>query len=151
MASSSLYLIAADALLLLHVLVVLFIVVGLLLIVAGGARGWSWVRNPWFRLAHLLAVGVVVAQVWAGEICPLTIWEQALRRRAGSAAYSGSFIAHWLERALYYDAPTWVFVLCYTLFGLVVAAGWYRVRPRQIFGGRRGPAGSDAPRSRRSP
>ena len=138
MEASFLYLIAADALLVLHVLVVLFIVVGLLLIIAGGVRGWSWVRNPWFRLTHLIAVGVVVAQAWAGEICPLTVWEQGLRHRAGSATYSGSLIAHWLQRALYYEAPMWVFALCYTLFGLAVAASWYRVRPRRLPGGRRG-------------
>ena len=47
------YALAADALLLAHVLFVLFVVLGLLLVFAGWRRSWSWVRNPWFRVAHL--------------------------------------------------------------------------------------------------
>ena len=128
----TLYLLAADALLLLHLLVVIFIVAGLLLVYAGGLRGWSWVRNPWFRIIHLIAIGVVVVQAWAGELCPLTVWEQGLRLRAGGVAYSGSFIAHWLGELLYYEAPMWVFALCYTVFGALVLAAWYLVRPRPL-------------------
>jgi len=124
------YLFAADALLVAHCALVLFIGGGLALVLAGGALGWAWVTNPWFRLAHLLAIGVVVAQAWAGRICPLTVWEQALRQRAGEAGYSGGFIAHWLQELLYYEAPLWVFALAYSLFGLLVLLAWWRVRPR---------------------
>ena len=64
MDSSSFHLMAADALLILHVTVVLFIVAGLVLIIAGGLRGWPWVHNRWFRVAHVVAIGVVVVQAW---------------------------------------------------------------------------------------
>ena len=47
----TLYLLAADGILLVHVLFVLFVLLGLLLIVAGYFYDWSWVRNPRFRLA----------------------------------------------------------------------------------------------------
>lgn len=124
------YLLAADALLLLHVLFVAFVIVGLLLILLGGAFGWRWVRNPLFRWLHLVAIAVVVAQAWVGLVCPLTSWEMALRERAGEAVYAGGFIAHWLEQLLYYRAPDWVFVLVYSLFGLLVLASWFLVRPR---------------------
>lgn len=130
MDSPSFYLMAADGLLILHVTVVLFIVAGLALIIVGGLRGWSWVHNRWFRIAHLVAIGVVIAQAWAGLLCPLTVWEQALRQRAGAATYPGSFIAHWLETLLYYQAPMWVFALIYSAFGALVVIAWYRVRPR---------------------
>ena len=69
------YIIAADALLVVHALFVLFVTAGLLLIATGGLRGWYWVRNAYFRWAHLLAIAVVVLQSWLGLICPLTIWE----------------------------------------------------------------------------
>jgi hypothetical protein len=121
---------AADAILLLHVLFVGFVIVGLLLVICGGLRGWSWVRNPWFRLTHLLAIAVVLLQSWVGVICPLTTWEMALRSQAGSATYAGSFISYWLGRILYYQAPSWVFVVSYTVFGLLVVACWLWVRPR---------------------
>lgn len=129
-----LYLLAADGILLLHVLWVAFIVLGLILIFIGGCCGWWWVRNPWFRLVHLAAIGLVVLQSWLGMICPLTRWEMALRDRAGDAVYSGAFIAHWLERLLYYQAPAWVFTVCYTLFAAVVAVSWVVIRPRPIRG-----------------
>jgi Trk-type K+ transport system membrane component len=37
---------------------------------------------------------------------------------------------------LYYRAPGWVFALCYTIFGGLVLAGWYWVRPRPFYGDR---------------
>jgi multisubunit Na+/H+ antiporter MnhB subunit len=129
MDSPTLFLLAADAILLLHALFVGFVVVGLVLILVGKARAWSWVRNPWFRVAHLVAIGVVVLQSWFGVICPLTTLETTLRSRAGEAAYAGSFVAHWLETLLYYRVPPWVFVVCYTAFGAVVVASWFWVRP----------------------
>ena len=130
MEDGALYILAADAILLLHVTVVAFVVFGLIFIILGKLRVWSWVRNPWFRYAHIAAIGIVVLQSWLRVICPLTTWEMALREKGGDAVYSGSFVAHWLESILYYRAPEWVFVVGYTLFGVLVAASWYWVRPR---------------------
>lgn len=129
MESQTLYLLAADILLLTHVLFVAFVVFGLLLILVGKLFSWRWVRNRIFRLAHLIAIGVVVVQSWFGVICPLTTWEMALRERAGDVVYGGTFMSHWLETILYYDAPAWVFVVCYTIFGLLVVVSWFWVRP----------------------
>ncbi len=123
---------AADAMLLLHVLFVVFVMLGLVLIFVGKARQWSWVRNPWFRLIHLVAISVVVIQSWVGAICPLTTIEMVLRSRAGDAVYSGDFISHWLETALYYQLPPWMFVVSYTIFGVISCASWFLVRPRSF-------------------
>jgi len=130
--STTVFLIAVDAILLLHVLFVAFVVLGLVLIFVGLALEWSWIRNPWFRLMHLVAIGVVVVQSWLGIICPLTTVENELRSRVGDTVYSGSFISHWLETILYYQAPEWFFVVCYTTFGVVVVASWFWVRPRRF-------------------
>ena len=123
-------LLAADLILVVHALFVCFIVFGLLAVLLGGALGWHWVRNPWFRLAHLGGIAFVVVQSWLGQICPLTIWESNLRQQAGAEGYSGSFIQHWLHAILFYSAPQWVFVVVYTVFGVLVLASWYWVRPR---------------------
>ena len=125
-------LLAADLILVVHALFVCFIVFGLLAVLLGGALGWRWVRNPWFRLAHLAGIAFVVVQSWLGQICPLTIWESNLRQQAGAEAYSGSFIQHWLHAILFYSAPQWVFVVAYTAFALLVLASWYWVRPRRL-------------------
>lgn len=124
--------IVADIILLLHVLFVVFVVAGLVLIFVGSARRWSWVRNPWYRVTHLVAIGIVVAQSWLGVICPLTTWEMALRSEAGVATYTGSFMSHWLQTLLYYRAPAWVFITCYTAFAAAVVASWFLVRPRSF-------------------
>ena len=128
------YLLAADLLLFGHALFVAFVVFGLALILAGGMLDWAWVRNRWFRIAHLAAIGIVVLQSWLGLICPLTIWEMALRERAGSDTYAGSFIAHWLDTLLYYQAPAWVFTACYTTFAALVVASWFWIPPRRKLG-----------------
>lgn len=131
MQSATWYLLAADAVLALHVLFVVFVVAGLALVFVGKLAGWSWVHNRRFRILHLIAIGIVVLQSWLGVICPLTSLEMALRARAGDATYAGSFIAHWLDALLYYQAPAWVFAACYTLFGGLVVASWFWVRPHR--------------------
>ncbi len=126
----ALYRLLADLILLLHVGFVVFVVIGLVLIFIGGWRSWSWVRRPLFRIAHLGAIGVVVAQAWMGQECPLTTLEMWLRGLAGDATYPGSFIAYWLETLLYYQAPPIVFTLAYSGFGLLVLLSWWWVRPQ---------------------
>jgi hypothetical protein len=124
------YALLADAVLIVHALFVAFVVFGLVLILLGLWLGWGWVRNFWFRIAHLAAIGIVVAQSWVGVLCPLTLWENALRRAAGDAGYSGSFIQHWLHELLFYEAAPWVFTLVYTAFGAAVVLTWVFGRPR---------------------
>ena len=121
----------ADAMLVIHVSFVLFVVIGQVLIFIGKLLTWAWVRNFRFRITHLTAIAIVVLQSWLGLVCPLTLWEMNLRENAGDVVYAGSFIAHWLEQLLYYRAPEWVFLVSYTLFGLLVIASWYWVRPNR--------------------
>ena len=123
------YRMLADLVLTVHFAIVVFVVAALPLIVVGNLRGWRFVNGWWFRLAHLAAIAVVVAQAWLGVVCPLTTLENWLRARAGQAVYESSFIEHWLTRLLFYAAPAWVFTAVYTAFGLAVAAAWWRFPP----------------------
>jgi hypothetical protein len=125
------YQLLADAVLTVHFALVVFVVGALPLIVIGNARGLIFVNGWWFRLAHLAAIAVVVAQAWLGVVCPLTTLEGWLRAQAGQATYESSFIEHWLTRILFYEAPGWVFTAAYTLFGLAVVAAWWRFPPRK--------------------
>lgn len=124
------YQILADTVLTVHVTIVVFVIGGLVMIVIGQFRAWRWVNNLWFRLAHLVAIGIVVLQAWLGVLCPLTTLEMWLRSKAGDAGYSGSFVQHWLQELLYYEAPAWVFILVYSLFGLLVVMTWWYCPPR---------------------
>ena len=120
----------ADTILLLHFVVVLFVVLGLPVILLGNRAGWSWVNNLWWRVAHLAAIGVVILQAWMGQYCMLTELESSLREQAGQFGYKRSFIEHWVQRALYFEAPIWVFSMAYTGFGLLVAWAWWRFPPK---------------------
>ena len=122
----------ADAVLALHFVVVAFVVGGLVFIVVGNFVHWRWVNALWFRLAHLAAIAIVAAEAWLGITCPLTTLEGWLRAKSGVAttlAYSESFVGYWLHRLLFYSAPPWVFVLAYSVFGLLVVAVWLRFPP----------------------
>jgi hypothetical protein len=120
----------ADTILIAHALFVAFVTGGLLVTVVGLLRGWRWVRNFWFRAAHLAAVVFVVGQTWLGIDCPLTVREHALRVAAGHGGYPDGFIAYWLHRAIFYDAEPRVFMVAYTVFGALVVATWIWGRPR---------------------
>ncbi|MEQ1683541.1 MAG: DUF2784 domain-containing protein [Burkholderiaceae bacterium] len=124
------YQLLADAVLSLHLAIVVFVVGGLAFIVVGNLRAWRWANALWFRLVHLAAIAVVVAESWLGIVCPLTSAEMWLRTQARATTYSGSFIEHWLGRVLYWEAPTWVFTVAYSVFGLAVAATWWWFSPR---------------------
>ena len=127
----TLYAILADAVVVLHVAYVTVIVVGLVLILVGWWRNWKWVRNVWFRALHLTMIMVVVVEALVGIVCPLTTWEQGLRRLAGEATYTGSFLGRWAHEVLFFELPPWVFTTIYCLFGALVLAVCWLVPPRR--------------------
>jgi len=112
----------ADFVLIVHFTFVLFVVGGFFVIVCGRFIGWSWIYHRIFRIAHLVAIGFVVAQSYLGQLCPLTIWENDLRVRGGQGSYQESFIQHWLQQILFFDAEPWQFGIVYTVFGILVLA-----------------------------
>ena len=119
----------ADALLVLHLAVIAFVLSGLGLAWIGWWLRWSWVHQRSWRSLHLAMCVWIALQTWLGQLCPLTVWEQDLRRLAGQATHEQSFIGHWLSRLIYWDAPWWLFTLAYSLFALLVVLTWWVVRP----------------------
>ena len=124
------YWLLADLVLMFHVCIVLFVIGGLVLVIIGNFVAGHWVHNLWFRLLHLGAIATVIVEAWLGYACPLTSLEMWLRAKAQETTYSSSFIEHWLQQVLYYEAPAWVFITGYSLFGLLVAASWWYFPPR---------------------
>ncbi len=77
---------AAWATLYVHASIVLFNVFWLVAIPLGVWQGWTFIRNFWWRIAHLVSLAIVAAQVIAGRLCFLTtIQELALQPRRKSA------------------------------------------------------------------
>jgi hypothetical protein len=126
-----LYRIAADLLVAFHMAYVLFVIVSFALVLLGIVMRWRWIRNLWFRLIHLACILVVAGEALLGITCPLTIWEQNLRRLAGQAAYQGDFIAHWIHEALFFEAEPWMFTAIYTAFALLVLLTFILAPPRR--------------------
>lgn len=82
---------AADALVLVHLGFILFVLLGGLLLL-------RWPRLIWLHIPAV-AWGIVVECLHLG--CPLTPWENQLRRAAGQAGYDGGFIEHYLIPLIY--------------------------------------------------
>lgn len=87
----TIYALAADAVVLIHLAFIGFVMVG------GFLRG----RSVWIRRLHPLAVLWAVALSLFGWTCPLTPLENLLLARAGAETYEGGFIAHYLLPLLY--------------------------------------------------
>jgi Protein of Unknown function (DUF2784) len=119
----------ADAVVLIHAAYVAFVIFGFIAILIGAALEASWVQNFWFRILHLAAIALVLAEALLGMICPLTCLENILRVRAGQAGYPADFIGYWVHRLIFFAWPPWVFVALYAGFTFVVAAVFCLVPP----------------------
>ncbi len=81
----------ADLVLTFHLIFVLFVVAG----------GFLVLRVPRLAWLHVPCAAWGVWVVVVGWICPLTDLESVLRRRAGSAGYTGGFLSHYVSLLLY--------------------------------------------------
>ena len=86
-----LYRVAADLLVLLHLAFIIFVV-------AGGLAVFKW---PWMAFLHIPAAGWGAIIEYRGWICPLTPWENSLRRLAGEEGYTEGFIEHYILQLVY--------------------------------------------------
>lgn len=123
-------LLLADAVLAVHAAIVAFVVLATCAVLVGGPLRWRWVRIRWLRIAHVALLVFIAVQAWLGRLCPLTVWEQALRAHAGDATHGGSFVAHWLSRLIFVDLPWWTFVVAYSVLAMLVVGCWRWFPPR---------------------
>ena len=119
--------IAADAVMLVHFCFIAFALLGSFLVL-------RWFHVIW---AHLAAVAWGIWIEASGRICPLTPLENALRRQAGEAGYSGGFIEHYILPVLYPSGLTRTTQVVLGLIVILVNLAIYgylvlRHRPTQI-------------------
>ena len=107
----------ADALLLVHFCIAASITLGFFLIPVGYKLGWHWIKNRNLRLLHLFLMGFITLETVVGLTCPLTVLENKFR----DVDYTFSFMSYWVAKILYWNLPSEVFVLLYSLcFGWVL-------------------------------
>jgi hypothetical protein len=120
------YQIAADIVVGIHLLWILFIIFGAL-----PGRRWLTVR-----LLHLASLIFSVLLQSFGWLCPLTHLEVWLHEQQNATGYSGSFIAHYLEKLIYLDASAG-YIFIGTIVVIILSLLLYQPWRRPFF--RRGP------------
>lgn len=120
------YKLLADLVTLTHFMFLLFVVLG-------GIAVW-WV--PKLAWLHLPAVAWGALIEFMGWICPLTPWEQFLRRLAGDEGYSGGFVEHYLLPLLYPEGLTRDVQILLGVLVLAINVTVYALIFRRRLGGR---------------
>ena len=131
MESQDLYRMLAHVVLVIHFAFVSFVVVGLLLTWIGYFLSWSFVRNFYFRAAHILAMGVVLLEALFGVVCPLTTWEIELRTLGGQIVYEDqSFMQYWIHKIMFFQLEPLTFKIIYGCFFTALLLSFFFGRPR---------------------
>ena len=104
----------ADAIVVVHFVYLAFVPVG-------GLLAWRWPRVIW---AHLAAVAIGVVSITVGFDCPLTTWEQSLRRRGGQRPYTDGFVDHYLTGRVYPHGYDWAVQV---IFGVCIVVSYVHV------------------------
>lgn len=132
------YRLLADLLVVLHAAFVAFVV-------AGGLLVLRWRRLAWLHLP-VAVWGALIS--FTGWVCPLTPWEQRLRRLGGEAGYRGGFIDHYLLPVLYPEGLSRGHQIVLGLLVILVNAAVYaRLVSRSSSRARRPPDAEGGPRS----
>lgn len=114
------YRILADSVVLIHFLWILFLIFGAF---------WGRKINT-VKVIHVSALVFALMLTIFGWYCPLTHLEVWLRARHDpSLSYSGSFIAHYLERLIYIELPRYLIAIL-TIF-LCGFNAWLYLRKKQ--------------------
>lgn len=119
-----LYLVLADAVVIVHLGFIVFVM-------AGGFIAVCFPKVIWVHLPCVIW-GIVVEL--AGLVCPLTPLENMFRQRAGQAQYGGDFVMRFIEPMIYPEGLTReVQVVLASLVILVNAGvyGWLVVRKKR--------------------
>ncbi len=123
----------ADTIAALHLGFVLYVLLAQLLVVVGIARRWSWVRNPWFRVSHLVMIGIVALESIIDFECPLTTWENLLRHAGGQESVDGeTFIGRLIGGIMFFDYDRYhnLFNVAYIVFAGLVGITFWIAPPR---------------------
>lgn len=125
------YIVLADIVVAAHVGYVSFVALGQLAILIGWAQNWSWVRNRWFRGAHLLAMSIVAFETIIELRCPLTTLENYLREIGGQRPEDVDFVGALLRSVIFIELPDdhWFFKVLYFGFLALVLLSLFLVPP----------------------
>ena len=103
----------------------LFMILSFFLIPLGYYQKWEWVKNKYYRLIHLVLMGIIFIETILGFMCPLTILENFLR----NDIEINNKITQIIHQIMYWDLPTYQFIILYLLSLLYLIFLWFFFKP----------------------
>ena len=115
----------SEIVLLFHFSIFLFMILSFFLIPLGYYQKWEWVKNKYYRLIHLFLMGIIFIETILGFMCPLTILENFLRNNIEI----NNKITKIVHQIMYWDLPTYQFIILYLLSLLYLIFLWFFLKP----------------------
>ena len=115
----------SEIVLLFHFCIFLFMILSFFLIPLGYFQKWKWVKNKYYRLIHLILMGIIFIETILGLMCPLTILENFLRNNIEI----NNKITQIIHQIMYWDLPTYQFIILYLLSLLYLIFLWFFFKP----------------------
>ena len=115
----------SEIVLLFHFCIFLFMVLSFFLIPLGYYQKWEWVKNRYYRLIHLILMGIIFIETILGFMCPLTILENFLRNNIGI----NNKFTQIIHQIMYWDLSTYQFIILYLLSLLYLIFLWFFFKP----------------------
>ena len=115
----------SEIVLLFHFCIFLFIILSFFFIPLGYYQKWKWVKNKYYRLIHLILMGIIFIETILGFMCPLPILENFLRNNIEI----NNKITQIIHQIMYWDLPTYQFIILYLLSLLYLIFLWIFFKP----------------------
>ena len=117
----------ANIVTIVHLAYFVFVVGGFIGILARRSR---WAFNPWFRIVHLLAVWIVLAEDVIGFNCPFNVAESSLRTPETGSPEASTGFGYVLDQLLHHTISERMLDVLYWKLGLASMLLLFLVPPR---------------------
>ena len=108
-----------------HFFIFLFITFSFFLIPFGYFQKWEWVKNKYYRLIHLVLMGIILIETILGFMCPLTILENFLRNNIEV----DNNLTQIIHQIMYWNLPNYQFIILYILSFSYLIFLWFFFKP----------------------
>ena len=119
----------ADLILILHFGIVLFITSLFFLIPVGYKFNWIFTKNIKVRVFHAGLMTFVTIETFLGMACPLTYLENYFLNENENE--NKLFLSYWLNKIIYWDLPSYFFLIMYLICLVWTFIMWYIFPPKK--------------------
>ncbi len=120
----------ADIILILHFGIILFITSLFFLIPVGYKFNWIFTKNIKIRVFHAGLMTFVTIETFLGIACPLTYLENYFLNENENE--NKLFLSYWLNKIIYWDLPSYFFLIMYLICLFWTFIMWYIFPPKKV-------------------